>query len=154
MQTFLSKLATPGKPTTEVPVYGANSFCKFGDTYLACSDGALSEFSGDDEIDAYFEFAQIDFGTSKDKRLLFMYLTFEVANGAKLEVEATPDDETSKSFTVEFTAVKSGKQTIRGKCPQGVSGGYWTFQIRNSAGEDFAISKLEAEVHILGSRRH
>ncbi len=158
MQTLLTKLESPDKPTTEVPGYQFNSYCKFNGNYLACTDDKLSEFSGDDldgtAIDAYFEIAQIDFGVSNHKRLKFLYLTFEATKGDKLEIVATPDEDTSKAMTVSFTAIKTGKQTIRGRCPRGNTGTYWLFHVRNTLGADFAISRIEVQLHTLRSRRH
>jgi len=137
------------KYTTNRTNFPFNSFCKMADgTYIGASDTlGLCTIGGTTDngaaISAYFEPVQTDLGMSNVKRMRFIYLTFEAPIGAQLQIIATPDEKASEAVTVTFTAVKSGKQTIREAITRASSGTYWSFLVKNVAGNDYSISRLE-----------
>jgi len=134
--------------TTQYINYDFNSMVKFGNTYLgACADG-IFELGGDDDegvaIGAYFEPIMTDFGTSKPKKVRFMFLGYE-AEGDLL-VTLSADEGVEYSFTVAST--KTGQQRRRVAGRRDIQGRYIMFRVSNVDGCDFGLDSIDVSLVI------
>jgi hypothetical protein len=143
MLTLHTNLAV--KATTQLTGYDFNSYCRFGDHFLAASGTKLCEIGGEAEdgvdIAASFETFLTKLGHDAGKRLHFIYLGIETEGTIRI----TPYVDGAACQAVEFSPAIPGKQFMRAKVGRGKKGAYWSFRVENVDGCWFSID----EVHVL-----
>lgn len=149
MQTLLSNLEFEdllGKPTTEVPGYQFNSYCKFGDDYLSCSGDKLCKIEGSDfdgvDIDSELVISSTDLGSREQKRIEYFLYNGE-ADG-DMEVQVTFDNGTPLPEVTIPTGSGSGLQNVLTKMAEGATGTIVSFNVKNTEGCGFSINSLSA----------
>lgn len=145
-----------GMALSQYSGFNFNSFGKFGDVYLGFNEDGIYELGADDtdddgdNIDASFEIATSDLGTSKQKRIRSVLIGYETSGGLKLKLKN--DGKNERQYIIS--------QIIGGQLQEGHKigigrdgkGRYWTFTVENVNGADFSIDSIEAMVNILGSK--
>lgn len=119
--------------------FDANSFCKFNQSYwVAGSSGLYKLDSVDTDNEAYFVTATMDFGINQDKRLRYVYLSFESTDDLILTVN------TEKVSTVDFDVIIDptiSQQDVRIPITRNLYGRFWTFKISGTC--DFSIDEIK-----------
>jgi hypothetical protein len=135
--------------TTQFTNFDFDSAVKFGDKYFLAGDDGLLQFTGDTDNDTdiigYFEPITTDFGLSQDKRIRFVYLSFEASSDLILTV-ATNKGHTG-TYTIPVTS--TGQHAARVAISRALYGRYFTFQVKNSPDDesvgfsnDFSIDSM------------
>jgi hypothetical protein len=134
------------KATTQYTNHAFNSYCRFGNNYLAASSSGLYLLGGALDvaanIDAYFAPVMTDFGDGHPKRIRYLYFGYESADDLTVTVYA--DEQTGRAYTM--TETKTGQQRRRLPIGKDGSGRYWTVKIANTAGCDFSIDTIDAAI--------
>ncbi len=124
---------------TEYTHFDFTHFAHFrGQTFAA--NGALYRLGGDtdddDPIAAEFALPPADFGTTRTKRLPYVYV--ESATDGAMTVSVTAD---------ERTVVSANTQTVgrnrRAKLSRGIRAVMWSVKVANIDGEPFAVDALD-----------
>jgi len=141
------------KATTQLSSHDFNSYCRFGDNYLACGSDGLSKFTGNNfdgnAIRAYLQTFNNRFGHSGKNRVRFIYLLLETYGS--LNILLYVDDVLAK--TIPVTTTKTGRQKLRVTAPHNVTGVYWSFRIENVGGCWFSLEMVEAlPIHLSKGR--
>lgn len=131
-----------------------NSMVRFGERFLGAGPSGLFEIGANTDngapINAMFELPTTDLGVHQMKRIRFVYLGLE-AEG-KLEFLVTTDQQVGKTEVYRVENVKpSGQQRIRFSIMRAQYGRYFTTALRNVAGADFKIDRIEALPVVLSS---
>lgn len=136
------------KATTQFTNFDFDSVVNFKDKILLAGDSGLFQYTGETDngtdVIGYFEPITTDFGISQDKRIRFVYLSFEAASDLILTVSTNRGH--SEAYTVSVT---SGQQSARVAISRALYGRYFTFQIKNSPDDsstgfsnDFSIDRM------------
>jgi len=132
--------------------YGYESFCKFGNLYLGASSSGIYLLEGtkDDavNIDAKVATGKLKMGVDKLKRVIDMFLGMK-ANGT-YQLKVTADDGTE--YTYDLTDTQNKFHPSRVKFGKGIKGKYYTLKFYNTAGADFEIDVMEADVETLSRK--
>ena len=130
-----------------------NSFCRIGEKFYGANDSGIFELTGDSDngenIDAFFELLNSDFGISNMKKIRSMYVGGEANGGLTLTLK---DDENNlRLYTLNLT---SGNVQSSGKVAvdRAGIGRYWQIRIDNVGGAYFAIDSIEVLAIILGRK--
>lgn len=123
--------------------YDFNSYCKFGDNYLACADDKICQLTGNTfdgvDITASAKTFNNRFGYSGKKKFRYLYLCFE-ADG-DLSINVYVDDALVEAIPVVPLSI--GRQYIRVSVGRDAIGRYWSFEINNVTGSWFSLEVLE-----------
>ncbi len=142
MPAFITNLKN--RATTQQNNIQFNSLCVvYGRPFAATEDGIFELCGGDDngdDINASFETPIIDLGSNRDKRLRFVYLSFEC--GGRLTLSVSVDEGEYREYTV--IPKKTGKQRIRIPIGRDGHGERWQFKLENIDGSFFAIDAMQA----------
>lgn len=127
----------------------ANSMCVFnGKTYMACAAG-IYEIGADDDagrpIHASATVAQTNFGSTKNKRIPYVYVGMRSSGAMQLKVIANNQSDRYYALNAIGGAVRGSRADL-GK---GLEGQYWQFRIDNVAGSDFELDSIEFKPAVL-----
>jgi len=132
--------------TTQLAGFDFNSFCKFGEHYLACSTTKLCEIGGETydgvDIASVLETFVTKLGYAGNKRLQYIYLGVETEG----TVIVTPTVDGADQPAVTFAPTAPGRQYIYKPVGRGSTGAYWSFKVENVDGCWFAIDHMSASV--------
>jgi len=133
------------KAATQYTNHNFNSYCRFGDYYLAASAAGLYKIGGDSDngtaISASFAPVLTDFGDSHPKRLWYLYFGLE----AELDLQVTVTTDEGCSATKILSPTKTTQSRRRIKVLSNLSGRYWTVKVENLLGGDFSIDTIDVE---------
>lgn len=144
------------QPFSQYENYQFNSFARIGDSYLAATDEGLYVLDGDsdegEQIDAHVTTMMLDFGTSKQKRVVSAYLGYTSNGKMVLKVRSVDD-----GLLVENWYEANEKQAeapVDGYASlgRGMKSRYWQFSLANDAGAEFEVDQLELYPLILSRR--
>jgi hypothetical protein len=131
-----------------------NSMFKFNGKVWFTNSTGLNTIGGNDDngadIDAYFEPVTTDFGVPNPKRARFVHLGFET--DGDLEVDVSFDGSSSETLSFTPQSSKTGQQRMTVAVSRTYQGRYFTTQIRNVDGADFAIDGYDVEFYTLSQR--
>jgi hypothetical protein len=127
----------------------ANSMCRFnGKTYMACAAG-IYEIGADDDagrpIHASATVAQTNFGSTKNKRIPYVYVGMRSAGAMQLKAIANNQSDRYYALNAIGGAVRGSRADI-GK---GLEGQYWQFRVDNVDGADFELDSIEFKPSVL-----
>jgi hypothetical protein len=127
----------------------ANSMCLFnGKTYMACAAG-IYEIGADDDagrpIQASATLAQTNFGSTKNKRIPYVYVGMRSAGAMQLKAIANNQSDRYYALNAIGGAVRGSRADI-GK---GLEGQYWQFRVDNVNGADFELDSIEFKPTLL-----
>ena len=127
----------------------ANSMCSFnGKTYMACAAG-IYEIGADDDagrpIHASATVAQTNFGSTKNKRIAYVYVGMR-SSGA-MQLKAIANNQSDRYYALN--AVGGAVRGSRADLGKGLEGQYWQFRVENVNGADFELDSIEFKPTIL-----
>jgi hypothetical protein len=127
----------------------ANSMCLFnGKTYMACAAG-IYEIGADDDagrpIHASATVAQTNFGSTKNKRIPYVYVGMR-SSGA-MQLKAIANNQSDRYYALN--AVGGAVRGSRADIGKGLEGQYWQFRVDNVDGADFELDSIEFKPSIL-----
>ena len=135
------------QPLSAYDNYEFNSYCRVGDTYFGARDDGLFQLDGDtdagDAIDAHITSMMLDFGTSKQKRVVSAYLGYTAAGSLILKVRSVEDGEYTENWYEATSMVAATPRESVQPLGRGLKSRYWQFELANVAGADFEVDKLE-----------
>lgn len=130
-----------GKATTQV-AHDFNSYCRFGEHFLACRDTGLCSIGGEfgtaEIVNSSFKTFSMKLGYQGTKRLRFIYLGVETEG--KLIITPIGDEVSQKPITV--TPIGGGRQFIKVPVDRAKGRTYFEFKVENVAGCWFAIDQV------------
>lgn len=133
----------PDGASTSYSGFGFNSFARIGDAVFAAGEDGLYELGGDDDagvpIEARVALGQRDFGSSLLKHISNAYLSVG-SDGAMVVQVRLPD-----GSTYSYPARRGDAQmrTQRVDFGRGLRATYFDLELRNQAGGDFELDRLE-----------
>ncbi len=127
----------------------ANSMCVFdGKTYMACAAG-IYEIGADDDagrpIHASATVAQSNFGSTKNKRIPYVYVGMR-SSGA-MQLKAIANNQSDRYYALN--AVGGAVRGSRADLGKGLEGQYWQFRVDNVNGADFELDTIEFKPAVL-----
>ena len=127
----------------------ANSMCIFnGKTYMACAAG-IYEIGADDDagrpIHASATVAQSNFGSTKNKRIPYVYVGMR-SSGA-MQLKAIANNQSDRYYALN--AVGGAVRGSRADLGKGLEGQYWQFRVDNVNGADFELDSIEFKPAVL-----
>ena len=127
----------------------ANSMCLFnGKTYMACAAG-IYEIGADDDtgrpIHASVTVAQTNFGSTKNKRIPYIYVGMR-ASGA-MQLKAIANNQSDRYYALN--AIGGAVRGSRADLGKGLEGQYWQFRVDNVNGSDFELDSIEFKPVVL-----
>ena len=136
------------KATTQFTNFDFDSVVNFKDSILLAGASGLFQYTGETDngtdVIGYFEITT-DFGIKQDKRIRFVYMTFEASSDLILTV--TTDRSHTEAYTVSVDS--SGQHSARIAISRALYGRFFTFQVKNSPDDesedfsnDFSIDKI------------
>jgi len=139
------------KPTTQRLAGDFNSFVRLPDgRFLAAGKDGLCLLGGTSNngvpISAYFEPAELSFGSPSPKRNRRIYLMYKAIADAEMKVSYYPDGDLSKLREVVVTSKRDGTKTVAKALNNRVRGNSWTYRISNVDGADFTCYSLFATI--------
>jgi hypothetical protein len=150
MTLILNTNLKAGNATTQYTGIDINSVVKAYGKHFAASPTGLYLLGGNEDVDAYFVAATMDFGIGNDKRLRYLYLSLESAGN--LRVDINTEKVAAISYSVSITI--PGQQDIRIPISRVLYGRFWTFKVSNaSSGADFSIDQMSV-LPIVRGRAH
>ena len=140
---------------SEYQGYPFQSFAPFGATSLGATDTGIYELEGADDdgvaIAAAIRTGLLDFGSSRRKAMPVMYLGY-TASG-RLVLKAIQTDEGRKTeHWYELRETRGAPDTARIKVGKGLRARYWSFELANAAGADFALDAVQLHPVVLERR--
>ena len=140
---------------SEYQGYPFQSFAPFGATSLGATDSGIYELEGADDdgvaIAAAIRTGLLDFGSSRRKAMPVMYLGY-TASG-RLVLKAIQTDEGRKTeHWYELRETRGAPDTARIKVGKGLRARYWSFELANAAGADFALDAVQLHPVVLERR--
>jgi hypothetical protein len=127
----------------------ANSMCLFnGKTYMACAAG-IYEIGADDDagrpIHASATVAQTNFGSTKNKRIPYVYVGMR-SSGA-MQLKAIANNQSDRYYALN--AIGGAVRGSRADLGKGLEGQYWQFRVDNVNGADFELDSIEFKPTVL-----
>ena len=127
----------------------ANSMCLFnGKTYMACAAG-IYEIGADDDagrpIHASATVAQTNFGSTKNKRIPYVYIGMR-SSGA-MQLKAIANNQSDRYYALN--AIGGAVRGSRADIGKGLEGQYWQFRVDNVDGADFELDSIEFKPAVL-----
>ena len=127
----------------------ANSMCSFnGKTYMACAAG-IYEIGADDDagrpIHASATVAQTNFGSTKNKRIAYVYVGMR-SSGA-MQLKAIANNQSDRYYALN--AIGGAVRGSRADLGKGLEGQYWQFRVDNVNGADFELDSIEFKPTVL-----
>lgn len=127
----------------------ANSMCIFnGKTYMACAAG-IYEIGADDDagrpIHASATVAQTNFGSTKNKRIAYVYVGMR-SSGA-MQLKAIANNQSDRYYALN--AIGGAVRGSRADLGKGLEGQYWQFRVDNVNGADFELDSIEFKPAVL-----
>lgn len=135
--------------TSEYESFSYDSFGKIGSAvYAAGSDGIYElDSAGTDngaQIDAYFQFGNLDFSSEYLKRLESLYMAYRTSGD--LNVVVHTDEGKSYTYVMKYDGVQTIKQR-RVPIGKGLKGKYWQLRVENVKGSSFGIDTFNVLAH-------
>jgi len=128
--------------TTRYLNYNFDSIVRLVGQYYGVRADGLYLLEGSDDngtpIDAKIKTKDIDFGTSRHKRVPYMYLDTESQTKVTTEVEG--------KSVASYNSGFGGRRTQLAKGPKGR---YWAFEVTNINGDAMILGSLEAHAEVL-----
>lgn len=131
--------------------YPFNSFAKIGNQYIGCAADGLYALTGDTDdgapINATLRSALADFGSSRLKRMPSAYLGYRSNGSMVLRVTAMESDRMAGSTREEHWYALAPRamntlRTNRVKLGRGLQSVYWSWELTNVQGADFALDEV------------
>lgn len=127
----------------------ANSMCIFnGKTYMACAAG-IYEIGADTDagrpIHASATVAQTNFGSTKNKRIPYVYVGMR-STGA-MQLKAIANNQSDRYYALN--AIGGAVRGSRADLGKGLEGQYWQFRVDNVNGADFELDSIEFKPAVL-----
>lgn len=146
MITLDTQLAAREYPTSQYLDFDFNSMVRFGGKFMAASSDGISILGGDRDngtrIKATIEYPQYNLGTSRRKRLRFLYFGVELYGSLNVTI-FTDNIPTGASYPIPMH--NQGQQRVRVPVDRGDgNGNYFRLLISNTNGCDFSIDTIEA----------
>ena len=138
-----------------------DSFASFRGKHYAAGAAGIAVFTGTaatdtaagTPVDAFVRTAMFDFGSSKFKRVPDVFIGVDTDGRILLKVR-TRDREAGAWHEdwYEVERIKDGPGTGRAKPGRGLRSTWWQFEIRNIAGADLALDRIEMRPLMLDKR--
>jgi hypothetical protein len=127
----------------------ANSMCLFnGKTYIACAAG-IYEIGADDDagrpIHASATVAQTNFGSTKNKRIPYVYVGMR--SSGVMQLKAIANNQSDRYYALN--AIGGAVRGSRADIGKGLEGQYWQFRVDNVDGADFELDSIEFKPTLL-----
>jgi len=138
---------------TEYKGYNFNSFCKYGDLYLAGQPGQVCLLQGATDsgvnIEAKLRSGNWDMNQTRLKRLTDAYVTMRTDGSYTLHL--TTDDGRERIFPFTDTNWNLHPKKLDGI--RGRKGRYWMWELRNKNGSKFELDSIELMIELLMGRK-
>jgi len=149
MQTVRTNMK--GIASTQYSNYPFTGFCIFNGQIVGAGPGGISKLcTGDDDdgtdIDAYFIPLMSNFGSMNEKRVEFIYTSYQADGNIKVSI--TGDEKTTIGPYTIITNLTQGQQRRGTRVGRGLSWTYGTLKIENVDGSYFAVDAIQALVNI------
>lgn len=132
------------RATTQFTNFPFSSMCNFNGKQLGAGPAGLCEMGGDLDcgvaIDAWFVPVISDWGSSKPKRVRFIYLGYQ-CNG-ELTISVTGNNGEAIPYKIPCHAV-GAQQRHRVTVSRSTQKRYWDFKVANVNGADFSIDAID-----------
>lgn len=144
------------RPVSEYRGFDFNSFACIGGRYFAAGDEGLYTLGADSDdgapIDAHVRSMMLDFGSTRQKRVVAAYLGYTAEGNVVLKVRSVDDGRLTEHWyraqEVTADAPREGYKPLG----RGMKSRYWQFELANVDGADFELDKLELYPLQLGRR--
>jgi len=134
--------------------YNFNSFFRLGGSYYGCAADGIYLLEGASDagtaIEAAVTFGASNLGTDKTKRIDSAYPMLRAEADGAVEMRFAVDG--GDVYAYQANVAEDTLEPVRIKTGRGVSGRYWTLELRNVAGAKFAVYAVKL-VPVLLSRR-
>lgn len=124
--------------STQLTDYNFNSYCKFGDLALCCSQSRIDKLDDAGGAESLVETFVSTLGWNGKKRNRYIYVGIETEG----TIIITPLLDGTDGTAITFTPTRTGRQYMRMTVSRDDSGYYWAYRIQNVAGCWFAIDEV------------
>jgi len=135
--------------------YPFNSLAYFNGKYLGATDTGIHVLSGDTDaggsINSTIKTGPMDFGIKQTKWIRDVWLTYRT--DGNLALIFSTDEDTTTEVQRNTAVISEELQEEKIKVPRGLKGRYYTIELKNLAGADFDLDKMEIMVDVTGNKR-
>lgn len=124
--------------TSQLTDYDFNSYCKFGENFLACNQSGVDSIGGTGGAESMFETFATNLSWPGKKKNRFIYLSVETEG----TIIITPIIDRVDGTPITFTPVSSGNQFMKMSVGINQVGVSWGYRVENVDDCWFAINEI------------